>query len=75
MKCNICGKKVVLVPSARARAKWSGKPASYYTKLFPRHVECELAERERAITALLERDRPRTQAELDALIETSGIWK
>lgn len=45
MKCTHCGKEVVLVPSAAERAARdvTGKSAAYYTRLFPRHAECELA--------------------------------
>lgn len=48
MNCNICNKPVVLVPSARERAAKSrdGMTAADYTKLFPRHAACELAQRE-----------------------------
>jgi hypothetical protein len=44
MNCTICGKRVVLIPSAaeRARKDVTGKSAKYYTALFPRHAECEL---------------------------------
>lgn len=44
MNCTHCGKRVVLVPSATERAAKdiTGKTAEYYTKLFPRHAECEL---------------------------------
>lgn len=43
--CTICGKKIILVPSAKERAEKSGKPASYYTGLFTEHTECVLKKR------------------------------
>ena len=45
MNCNICGKPVVLVPSAAERARKSDKPASYYTGLFPTHASCAVKKR------------------------------
>ena len=47
MYCTICGKRVVLIPSAQERAAKdvTGKTADYYTKLFPRHSACELNKR------------------------------
>ena len=48
MNCTICGKPVVLIPSAaeRARKDVTGNSAQYYTNLFPRHATCELKKRE-----------------------------
>lgn len=47
MNCTICGKPIVLVPSAAERAAKdvSGKPAAYYTSLFTSHSECQVAKR------------------------------
>lgn len=47
MNCTVCGKPVVLVPSAaeRARSDVTGKTAAYYTKLFPTHASCTLSKR------------------------------
>jgi hypothetical protein len=42
MKCSICGKEVVLVPSAAERAAKHGNKPSYYTSLFPTHTKCFL---------------------------------
>ena len=55
MKCYICGKEVVLVPSAaeRARKCRQGYPASYYTKLFPSHAECFLLKRAKETNDLM----------------------
>jgi hypothetical protein len=47
MNCTVCGKPVVLVPSAaeRARSDVTGKTAAYYTSLFPTHAACALSKR------------------------------
>lgn len=55
MKCTICGKKIVLVPSAQERAKNSDKPASYYTKLFTTHSSCSIKKREEETLELIRR--------------------
>jgi hypothetical protein len=57
VNCLECGKPVVLVPSAaeRARTDVTGKPASYYTKLFPRHAACIVAKREKETLELMRR--------------------
>jgi len=53
MKCTICGKPIVLVPSADERAKkYSGK-ASDYTKLFTTHSECTLAKNKKETLELM----------------------
>ena len=59
MKCLLCGKEIVLVPSAAERAKKdvTGKTAEYYTKLFPRHAKCELDLREQQVSELIQRRR------------------
>lgn len=48
MNCTICGKPIVLVPSAaeRARTDVTGKTAAYYTSLFTTHAKCTLEKRE-----------------------------
>lgn len=46
MICDICNKPVVLVPSAKERAKKYGGKPSDYVRLFPRHAACQL-ERDR----------------------------
>ena len=44
MNCTICGKPIVLVPSAEERArKYGGKPEDF-TKLFTAHTDCFLRE-------------------------------
>jgi hypothetical protein len=54
MKCTICKEKVVLVPSAEYRAKKYGGKPSDYTKLFPRHIKCELEENKKRVSKLIE---------------------
>lgn len=55
MKCTICGKEIVLIPSARERAdKYGGKPSDY-TRLFTEHTSCTLEKRERETLALMRR--------------------
>ena len=57
MNCTICGKPIVLVPSAVERAaKYGGKPSDY-TKLFTTHSECSIAKRERETVELMRRLR------------------
>ena len=54
--CSICGKKIVLVPSAAARARKFGGKASDYTKLFTAHAECTIIKnREDVSRALIEK--------------------
>lgn len=57
MKCSICKKPIVLVPSAKERAaKYGGTPA-YYEGLFKTHNECFLAQRKRDTSLLMARSR------------------
>ena len=55
MNCTLCGKPVVLVPSAAERARKHGESAAYYTRLFPTHAECELAKRSKDTSDLIQR--------------------
>jgi hypothetical protein len=57
MSCTICGKPIVLVPSAAERAAKdvTGRPASYYTGLFRQHSDCFLEQRAHDTTALMRR--------------------
>lgn len=59
MNCTICGKPIVLVPSAAERAAKdvSGKSAAYYTSLFTTHSECAVAKREQDTLALMRRNK------------------
>lgn len=55
MKCSICNKEIVLVPSAAERAqKFGGKPSDY-TSLFTTHVECKLKEDKKSLNELMKR--------------------
>ena len=45
MKCLICNREIVLVPSAKERAaKFGGKPSDYI-KNFQTHADCFLEQR------------------------------
>lgn len=57
MDCIICGKPIVLVPSAveRAARDISGKTAAYYANLFTVHAQCQLDKREADTLALMRR--------------------
>lgn len=53
MKCTICGKPVLLVPSAKERAnKYGGKPSDY-TKLFTEHSACTINKRNEDVLKLM----------------------
>ena len=53
--CTICGKPIVLTPTAKERAaKYGGKPADY-TAIFTTHAECEIAKRNADVKALMRR--------------------
>lgn len=56
-KCTICGKPIVLSPSAAERAKSDacGRPPEYYTNLFDTHSECALAKRAADTVELMRR--------------------
>lgn len=55
MNCTICGKPIILVPSAKERAeKFGGKPSDY-TKLFTTHNECAIEKRNRETLELMRR--------------------
>ena len=53
MNCSICGKKIILVPSAKERAKRYGGKPSDYTKLFTEHHECLIQKREQDTIAAI----------------------
>lgn len=57
MNCTICGKPIVLVPSASERAAKdvTGKSAEYYTSLFRTHSHCMLAKRSADTSDLMRR--------------------
>ncbi len=45
MNCSICGKPIVLVPSASERAEKFGGKASDYTAAFTYHSTCMVTKR------------------------------
>lgn len=45
MNCRVCGKTIVLVPSARERAARFGGTPEFYTRLFTTHGSCQVAQR------------------------------
>jgi len=53
MKCIICGKPIVLVPSAEERAKKCGGTAQHYRSLFTSHDDCFLAKRAKETRELM----------------------
>lgn len=53
MKCTICGKPVLLVPSAKERAKKYGGKPSDYTKLFTEHSACIINKRNEDVLKLI----------------------
>lgn len=55
MNCNICGKPVVLSPTAAERAKRFGGKPSDYTAMFPTHGACALKKREEDTLELMRR--------------------
>lgn len=57
MNCTICGKPVVLVPSAAERAAKTGETAAFYTRLFTSHSDCFLAKRRRETSELMRKIR------------------
>lgn len=57
MNCTICGKPIVLVPSAKERADKFGGKARDYTALFTTHAGCAIALREAAAVELMRRNQ------------------
>lgn len=57
MNCTICGKPIVLRPSAQERAdKYGGRPADY-TNLFTQHSDCTVAKRSKEAVDLMRRHK------------------
>ena len=56
-KCAICGKPIILTPSAaeRSRRDPQERPPSYYLDLFTEHASCVIAKRERETLELIRR--------------------
>lgn len=57
MNCTICGKPIVLSPSAEERAAKdvTGKSAAHYRSLFTEHGECIVAKRSEQAVDLMRR--------------------
>lgn len=55
MNCKICGKPVVLVPSAAERAAKYGGSAKDYIALFTTHAVCYVAKRRKEVGELMRR--------------------
>lgn len=53
--CVLCGKPVVLVPSAQERARRFGGKPSDYAALFDRHAGCEIDRRAEETSELIRR--------------------
>lgn len=57
MNCTICGKKIILVPSAKERADKYGNTPEHYTAMFTEHAECLIRKREKETLALMRRQK------------------
>jgi hypothetical protein len=55
MNCTICGKPIVLIPSASERARKHGGTAESYTRLFTEHAQCTIDKRNRETSELIAR--------------------
>jgi len=55
MNCTICGKPIILIPSASERARKHGGTAEYFTKLFAEHTQCLIDKRNRETSELISR--------------------
>ena len=53
--CYICGKPIVLEPSAKERSRATGYPASFFRALFTTHSECAIRDREERTIKLMRR--------------------
>lgn len=58
MNCTICGKPILLVPSAKERADKFGGSPSDYTNRFTEHAQCSLDKRESETKELMRRLKP-----------------
>ncbi len=57
--CDICGRPVILSPSASERAAKFGGTAAFYTNLFPTHAECALKKRATDTSEMMRKARAR----------------
>lgn len=55
--CTLCGRPIVLVPSAQERARKAGGTPSDYTGLFTTHAVCAVQKREQETRKLIQRLR------------------
>lgn len=55
IKCRICGKDIVLIPSAKQRSIATGQPESYFLGLFTTHPQCFIEKRRKDFHALVRR--------------------
>lgn len=55
MKCSVCGKPVILSPTAAERSQRFGQPPSYFTNIFTTHSTCMLMQREADVINLMRR--------------------
>lgn len=55
MKCTECNEEILLIPSARERAKECGGKASDYTGLFTIHDKCAVAKSKKETSDLIEK--------------------
>lgn len=55
VNCTICGKPIVLVPSAQERAARVGGSPSDYVKLFREHGQCVIDKRNKETSELMRR--------------------
>ena len=53
--CTICKKPIVLVPSAKERAKRYGNTPQYYTNLFTEHTHCKIEKYNKDTVELIKR--------------------
>lgn len=57
MKCSICNKPIVLVPSAKQRAEKFGGKSSDYSKLFTTHADCAIQKRNQETIELIRKNK------------------
>lgn len=60
--CTICGKHIVLIPSAQERAEKYGQTPAYYTALFTTHAQCAIDKRNADTAELIRREYPQTKS-------------
>lgn len=64
MLCKVCGKPIVLVPSAleRAAKDVAGNSASFYEQLFTSHADCQIRARSNSSIQLMRQIKCSTSA-------------